>query len=228
MAVGDASYPSQLAFQHIFVVAAFAAILGGAVALAIPHVRTAGAPVIALGEIDGPGGERELVGHGRVLDEAGSAIAHAVVSVARSTGEPVDWSRTDAAGSFSVVLPEPGQYLVVSSATGWAPRSEVITFEGSHDARVLRLVERLTISGIVTENGRPVADAVVSMTESGGAPRAHGRSHANGHFAFPLPTPGHYIVTVVQPPDTNATSLDVRVDHDPVQVAVELSQSVRA
>ena len=46
----------------------------------------------------------------------------------KTDGTPVDWSRGDNDGKYSVVLPGPGHYLVLANAAGWVPRAEVLEF----------------------------------------------------------------------------------------------------
>ena len=74
------------------------------------------------------GGETEIVVRGRVLRPDDSPHPHAVVTAVRLTGEPLDWSRADNAGAFSLALPGRDRYLVIANADGWTPRSQVTDF----------------------------------------------------------------------------------------------------
>ena len=42
------------------------------------------------------------------------------MGVMKTDGTPVDWSRADRDGNYSVVLPGPGRYLVLANGQGWA------------------------------------------------------------------------------------------------------------
>jgi hypothetical protein len=207
---GPVSLPSLDAFKHIFWAAALAALVAVAVALALPRARrdvstatvAAGVPSAMPGrmeEVKAAGHEHEIVVRGSVLREDLRPARHAVVSVMRSSGEPVDWSRVDNDGVYSVVLPGPGRYVVVSSAEGWAPRSDVFDFTDADTLQHVRLAERLSVSGVVTQHGEPVAGATVWLTQPTGESVGTTRTDASGHYLFPLPPAGRYILTAVDP-----------------------------
>jgi len=208
---GPVALPSLDAFKHIFWAAALAALVAVAVALALPRARrdvsatgvvAAGAPTAAPGrleEIKAEGHEHEIVVRGSVLREDLRPARRAVVSVMGSNGEPVDWSRVDNDGVYSVVLPGPGRYVVVSSAEGWAPRSDVFDFTDTDTLQHVRLAERLSVSGVVAARGEPVAGAIVWLTLPTGESVGTARTDTSGHYLFPLPPAGRYILTAVDP-----------------------------
>jgi MFS family permease len=210
MDVGGATLPSLEAFQDIFWIAAVASLAAAAVALALPSPQrvAAGAPAaltaeqakgVPEGEVKGEGREHEIVVRGVVLREDRRPIRHAVVTVLSTDGEPVDWSRADNEGSYSVVLPGPGRYVVVSSAEGWAPRSEIIEFTGAATKQHIRLTEPLSLCGTITAAGRPLEQALVSVTRPTGESVATVRTDETGHYRTPVPPTGRYILTVVDP-----------------------------
>jgi hypothetical protein len=119
--------------------------------------------------------------------------------VLRTDGEAVDWSRANNEGVYSVVLPAAGRYVVVSSADGWAPRSEILAFSDPTTHQHIQLAERLTLSGRVTCAGSPVGQALVSVTKPTGESVASVQADGDGHYAMPLPPTGRYILTIVDP-----------------------------
>jgi hypothetical protein len=122
-----------------------------------------------------------------------------VVTVLGTDGEAVDWSRADNEGSYSVVLPGPGRYVVVSSAEGWAPHSEILEFTDTATQQQLRLAEPLCLYGTISTTGRPLAHALVSVTRPTGESVATVHADGEGRYRTPVPPTGRYILTVMDP-----------------------------
>jgi MFS family permease len=127
LTVGQAVYPSQAAFQYVFVLAAVAAACGGLVTLGLPRHR---------GDSDtsarAAGQEHERVLHGRVLAQSGEPVAHGRVTLSHEDAEPVDWGRTDERGRFTVAVSGDGRYLIVVEAQGWMPTSTTVTVTANY------------------------------------------------------------------------------------------------
>ena len=240
--VDGVALPSLEAFKDIFWIAAAASIAAAAVALALPSSQRAAATAPAVagtpepakgvpkGDVKGEGREHEVVVRGVVLRNDRRPIRHAVVTVLSTEGEPVDWSRADNEGSYSVVLPGPGRYVVVSSAEGWAPRSEILAFTDPATQQHIQLTERLSLCGTITTSGQPLGQALVSVTRPTGESVATVHADAAGHYEIPLPPTGRYILTVVDPraqwarscqvpviaAQSNRIDIDIDTDHLPV------------
>ena len=148
LVVDGITLPSQLAFQHVFVLAATAAAIGGLVALGLPRHGRAPTPAAVLDEIRPEGLDDEFIVHALVVDESARPVAHAKVSVALPSGEPVDWSLADDHGRCSVAVPALGSYVVVASAHGWASASVVVDFDGTDDVPQVRLTERSGLADV--------------------------------------------------------------------------------
>ncbi|MDQ6752430.1 MAG: MFS transporter [Actinomycetota bacterium] len=159
----------------------------------------------------------EIVVRGTVVHSDQRPLRHAVVTVLHTTGEPVDWSRADNDGASSVVLPGAGRYLVVSSADGWAPKSQVLEFTEATPRQQIRLSERLTISGTVRHAGGPLDQALVTLTKPTGesVTSTHTRE---GRYELPLPAAGRYILTTRDPSRTHALAKQVLVATGPAVV----------
>jgi hypothetical protein len=207
MHVDGVTLPSLEAFQSVFWIAAAAALVAAAVALALPSPRRAAEAIPAgavvrepaQGEVKGEGRENEIVVRGVVLRDDRRPLRHAVVTVLGTDGEPADWSRADNDGIYSVVLPGPGRYIVVSAAEGWAPRSEILEFTEAATEQHIRLTEPLSLCGTITVAGEPLGHALVSVTRPTGESVATVHTDAHGRYRLPVPPTGRYIVTVVDP-----------------------------
>jgi len=112
-------------------------------------------------------------------------------------GRPIDWSRADNEGNFSLALPQPGRYLVVTSADGWSPISQVVGFDNAQSTHTVELGERLTISGKVGVGGQATSGTVVTLTRPTGEFVASTVTDGAGHYGIALPTSGRYILTAL-------------------------------
>lgn len=195
--------PSIDAFKNIFWLAALAAVAAAAAAAFIP--RRGAKPETALRPVTPEGfelpdaavSETEIVVAGRVARADSRPIRQAVVTVMDMEGRPIDWSRADNEGNFSLALPRPGRYLVVTSADGWSPRSQVIAFDSAQSTHTVELGDRLTISGKVGVDGRTTSGTVVTLTKPTGEFVASTVTDGTGHYGIALPTSGRYILTAL-------------------------------
>ncbi|MFC8935921.1 MFS transporter [Rhodococcus sp. NPDC057135] len=195
--------PSIDAFKNIFWLAALAAVAAAAAAAFIP--RRGAKPETALRPVTPEGFElpdaavsdTEIVVAGRVVRADSRPIRQAVVTVMDMEGRPIDWSRADNEGNFSLALPQPGRYLVVTSADGWSPRSQVIAFDSAQSTHTVELGERLTISGKVGVDGQTTSGTVVTLTKPTGEFVASTVTDGAGHYGIALPTSGRYILTAL-------------------------------
>ena len=215
MQLDGTQLPSFTAFQDVFWMAGLSSVAASAVAWFIPSQKRFFA--VSAPAIDSPqatGRRREVVVHGKVLQGGGAPAFPSVVTVMATDGSPVDWSRGDDEGSFSVVLPRSGEYLVLANAFGWAPRAQVMQFNEDTQHTCIRLADRLTVSGVASLDGRSVPGAVVALTEASGGVVQSVLADGRGHYCMPLPAPGRYIVTMLDPESMRAHArklvLDVR------------------
>jgi MFS family permease len=205
--VGSLTAPSFQAFEDVFWMAAGAALVACAVAWFIPAV--AAHPQARVGAETragvSAGDSQEVVVHGRIRRSDGLAPYPAVVTVMTIRGDPVDWSRADQDGRYSIALPGPDRYLVLANAQGWAPRAQVMTVGAQGPLPEITLADQLTLSGRVCRDGTGVPGALVSISEAAGAFVESLTTDRDGRWCLPLPTPGRYVVTALDP-DTLATA----------------------
>lgn len=216
--VAGHAVPALGAFQLTFVMAAATGLVATVLAAFIP--RSGGIPRTRA-DVD-EYAPAELVVSGAVFSAEDRPIRQAVVTVLSTTGEPVDWSRADNAGEFSVVLPDPGTYLVIASADGWAPRSHVMDFADGADGHRVTLIQRLRLRGRVTTAGRPCADAVVSSVKATGEYVATTTTAVDGSYELAQPPGGRYVITVLGP-DRRTTTRQLVVLTKPAQVDLDLA-----
>jgi len=197
MAVGGRELPTLDALELLFWLAAAAAV--GTTLLGVPMLRM---PEYAE-EADRSGAEntsRARIVQGQVLSASGRPIRHAVVTVLTPDGRAVDWGQADAEGRFTAAVPQPADYLVVTAADGWRPRSRMMTLDSAAPVPPIVLRERLTLRGnIRAADGRPVVDALVVLTRATGELVATVRTDHEGHYEVPRPPNGRYVLTVAGP-----------------------------
>ena len=207
--VGGVELPTSEAFRDVFWLAAFAALLSCGVVWFVPRREVAPARVGPVPSITRTGASAEIVIHGRVEQTGARTISPAVVTAVSLAGEPLDWSRADNGGAFSLALPGPGRYLLIANADGWTPRSTVVDFSGKPEVVRIELTEPLMLTGRVRHRGLPLGGAVVTLSAHTGEVRSTTRTDAEGRYQLRLPPPGHNILTVLQPEtlDTQATKI---------------------
>ncbi|MFF1386188.1 MFS transporter [Arthrobacter sp. NPDC058288] len=207
LTVGSARLPSFEAFKDVFWMAALASTASMVAAVFIP--RAAAAPKAAL---PAPAAA-ELVVQGRVLTADRRPVTPAVVTVLQTSGEPVDWSRVDSDGNYSVALPGAGTYLMVANAAGWGPMAEVFNFDGRTLQQNFHLENRLELAGTATAGGAALTDAVVTLLQASGEHVATVRTDSEGRYSLPLPLAGRYIVTLLNPATHQAMARKLAVDN---------------
>jgi MFS family permease len=193
--VGVSRLPTLGSLTLLFWLSAAAAAVTGSLGVLMLRMRE-----YAL-EADRSGAEHRgtdaQVVEGLVLGPKSHPIRSAVVTVLTPQGQAVDWGQVDTEGRFTVAIPRSGDYLVVTVADGWRPRSCVMYLSGGAPLPPIGLRERLTLTGAVTDaEGVPVIDALVVLTRQSGEVVGSMRTDHDGRFAMPRPTTGRYVVTV--------------------------------
>jgi MFS family permease len=214
--VGSARLPSFEAFKDVFWMAALASTASMVAAVFIPRAAAA-----AKAALPAPAAN-ELVVQGRVLTADRRPVTPAVVTVLQTSGEPVDWSRVDSDGNYSVALPGAGKYLMVANAAGWAPMAEVFDFDGQTLQQNFHLDDRLELGGTATLAGAALPGAVITLLQASGEHVATTRTDAVGRYSLPLPLAGRYIVTLLHPATHQAMARKLAVDNRPVTADLDM------
>ena len=215
--VGTAQLPSFQAFQDVFWMATLASAASIMAAVFIPAAR--GRPA---------GSDPARQSRANSWCRAASCrhdhrpLTPAVVTVLQTTGEPVDWSRVDSEGNYSVALPGAGKYLMVANTAGWAPMAEVFDFDGRTLGQNFHLHDRLQLGGVARAAGTPLEGAVVTLLQATGEHVATTRTEDDGTYSLPLPAPGRYILTMLHPVTHQAMARKLAVDNRSVTADLEL------
>ncbi|WP_148573784.1 MFS transporter [Nocardioides caldifontis] len=193
--VGGQVWPTLQGLTTIFWLAAGSSAV--TVALGVPMLRMREYAVGADRSGAEVTGATSQVVKGQVVDPKGRAIRGAVVTVLTPDGGAIDWGQADTEGRFSVAIPDAGDYLVVTTADGWRPRSRIMHLDNSEPLPLIGLRDRLTLEGTVTDaDGVPIVDALVVLTRHTGEVVGSLRTDHDGHYAMPRPSNGRYVVTV--------------------------------
>lgn len=165
-----------------------------------------GVPMIGMQDYAEEGDRTRTIGQGRpvqvvrgqVLDPTARPIRTAVVTVLTPEGDPVDWGQADSDGWYNAAIPTAADYLVVTTADGWQPRSRMMHLDRDTPVPPIVLRDRLRLTGTVTDAaGRPVTDALVVLTRHSGEAVATVRTDHEGGYEIPRPASGRYVLTVV-------------------------------
>jgi MFS family permease len=226
--VGTVQLPALAAFKDVFWLAAVASLACCGVAWFVPRrvlvPVTAEEAVLAGGPqaVRQAGENTEIVARGRVLQTSGAPMPHAVVTAVKLSGEPIDWSRADNEGAFSLALPGLGKYLVIVNADGWTPRSEVVEFSDPRTDHRILLTEPLMLTGRITHSGSALADALVTLSATTGEFLAATKTDEDGRYRLRLPPPGHHILTVLEPETLQTQSVKIFTTTQSAVADVEL------
>ncbi|MBO0895619.1 MFS transporter [Arthrobacter sunyaminii] len=209
-------FPGVDAFRAIFAMAGCAALLATGISCFIPRSvrREATHPALhaAPGQVQPPpvDAKQEIMVTGTLLaDDGRTPVPGGVVLATDRRGQQVDWDRADDRGRYAVVLPGDGQYLLIATQHQWRPVSETLTFPGVPHSHDIRFKARLTLTGKITHDNRPVEGALVVLVRPSEGETVAVHSDNAGNYELPLPRPGTYILTVVEP--DGATSHTRRV-----------------
>ncbi len=201
--VNGETVTSPAAFVVTYGLAAVVCLLACVVIWFIPHgAARAPAPAAEVDPASGvtiAGDSSEIVVRGRVLRPDGAPHPQAVVTAVALTGEPLDWSRADNRGAFSLALPGPDRYLLITNADGWTPCSQVVDFAEPGRQPEIRIGSPLLLTGSVQQEGSPLAGALITLSATTGEVRATTTTDGGGCYDLRLPPPGHHILTVLAP-----------------------------
>lgn len=194
LVVAGHAVPTRGALDTLLWLSAGASALAAAVA--VPMLR-----MKAFSEASDRSGAENIgrdakVVRGQVLSLDGTPIRNAVVTVLTPEGVTVDWGQGDTEGRFAVAIPRAGEFLVITAAEGWQPRSRIMELDDTAPLPPIVLRQRYRLSGAVTDaENHPLADALVVLTHHTGEVVATGRTDHDGSYSFPRPVNGRYVLT---------------------------------
>ncbi|MGY0386881.1 MFS transporter [Nocardioides sp. WG-D5] len=136
--------------------------------------------------------------HGSVRGSGDVPVPHAAVTLISLSGRQLGRSVAHADGSYSVDAPGSGTYVLIASADGFQPQASTVVVGGEPVAYDLLLSGTTGLKGIVRggEDGAPIKDAMVIVTDVRGDLLSTGTTVADGTFFIDELVPGPATVAV--------------------------------
>lgn len=147
--------------------------------------------------------------YGKVTNQFGQPVAHAIVKIVSATYEPVLTAKTDHLGNYLIVTVPPHQpYKVIATAEGYDLSNEIKICLKEQEKRKIDIFlcrscckDTGVLAGIVLNklNALPIEKAqVVLFEEVGGVSHFKNRTETNecGQFALTRLAPGAYLVQI--------------------------------
>ncbi|OON76746.1 MFS transporter [Streptomyces tsukubensis] len=150
---GTVTVPTMDGFRTSFMIATGAVLIGCVFAAFLPSPRRPEVSALTLvasggGESAPSGPGAEFAGfHGQVLDESGSPLARATVTMIDRHGRQAGLTVTDASGRYTLAASAGGPYVLACRATGHTPRATAVTHAGDPAAAEVDLVLTATTPG---------------------------------------------------------------------------------
>jgi protocatechuate 3,4-dioxygenase beta subunit len=134
---------------------------------------------------------------GQVRDGGGRAVAGAVLTLIDGAGRQVGRARTEHDGSYELLAPGPGTYVLIGSAQAHQPQASTATV-GRRPLRLdVVLTGASTLHGQVESvGGAPLAGAVLTLADSRGEVVESVVSGELGDYAFGSVVAGTYTLAV--------------------------------
>ncbi|NKY44012.1 MFS transporter [Nocardia cerradoensis] len=136
--------------------------------------------------------------HGRVQAGDGSPVTRTALTLISPTGRQIGRAIARGDGHYALDAPEPGSYVLIASADGFQPQATPITVGARPLEHDVRLSGMSGLAGTVraADDGTPVPDALVIVTDSRGDVLAAGASGPEGDYALTELVPGSVTVAV--------------------------------
>ncbi|MFD5340097.1 MFS transporter [Streptomyces hawaiiensis] len=135
---------------------------------------------------------------GFVRGAESAPVPQAAVTLISLAGRQLGRSVAQADGSYAVDAPGSGSYVLIASADGFQPQASTVVVNGEPVAYDILLSGTSGLTGLVraAENGQPVKNAMVIVTDVRGDLLASGITGEQGDFSFAELVPGAVTVAV--------------------------------
>ncbi|WP_078962567.1 MFS transporter [Streptomyces sp. SCSIO 75703] len=138
---------------------------------------------------------------GTVRGHESAAVPHAAVTLISLSGRQLGRSVAQADGTYAVDAPHAGSYVLIASADGFQPQASTVVVHDEPVAYDILLSGTSGLGGLVRaeESGRPVAGAMVIVTDVRGDLLATATTGEEGEFSLSELVPGTVTVAVNAP-----------------------------
>ncbi|MGC0330951.1 EmrB/QacA subfamily drug resistance transporter [Streptomyces sp. SAI-170] len=135
--------------------------------------------------------------HGVVRDAESTPVPNATVTLISLDGRQQGRAVAHPDGSYTVDAPGPGSYVLIAAADGFQPQASTVVVDApvAYDI-LLSGTSGLTGAVRAAEDGRPVEDAMVVVTDVRGELLATAATGEQGDFSFGELVPGTVTVAV--------------------------------
>ncbi|MBB5917740.1 EmrB/QacA subfamily drug resistance transporter [Nocardia transvalensis] len=142
--------------------------------------------------------EPEAMVYGHVRAGDGAPLPGAALTLISPAGRQVGRALARHDGGFGLDAPESGAYVLIASADGFQPQAAPITVDGRPFGYDFQLSGMSGLAGTLSaaDDGSPVPDAVVIVTDSRGEVMAAGASGEDGRYELADLIPGPVTVAV--------------------------------
>jgi MFS family permease len=161
----------------------------------VPQARTAGSAGST-----GSTGSTGVPVCGTVQHSDGTRVARAALTLINASGRQVGRGATGEDGRYALSTPGSGSYVLIAAAGGHQPQAVAVTV-GDHPVDldvVLGGAGRLA-GAVLTADGTPVADAVITLTDVRGDVIAGARSSREGAYVLAGLVAGEYTLAASAP-----------------------------
>jgi len=216
--LGGVSIPAESGFKTILWVAAGAALLAAVIAALIPAKRAAqpaavpqprATPIASVPSV-----------RGTVLADGSRPLAGAVVTLTDPAGAQVARGTTQDDGSYELLVPTGGTYLLITAADHLSPHAVLIAVGDGPAQHDVVLEGRSAVTGRVLRDAVSVAGARVTLTDVTGRVAGTATTSEHGGYSFEGLSGGSYVLTA-QFADHRPVARGVEVGDD-ATLAVDL------
>ncbi|GAB3287520.1 MFS transporter [Parasphingorhabdus pacifica] len=133
--------------------------------------------------------------HGKAHDSKGTPLPNVVLTLADANGKQVERARTDAEGDYRLDLTHGGTYVLIASAGNYQPAASMVVVSDVPVRHDVRMFGAGSLEGTVHTGGRPVAGAMVVLTDVRGEVVGSCAAGSDGRFRFTDLVGGTYAIT---------------------------------
>nr|WP_107402077.1 MFS transporter [Streptomyces oceani] len=167
--------------------------------------------------------------HGTVRDPGGAALDHATVTLISLDGRQLGRCLAHADGSYVLDAPGPGSYVLIAAADGHQPQASTAAVGDGYVHHDILLTGSSGIVGTVlgAVDAKPVAEAMVVVTDIRGEVLATKKTGEDGEFGFSDLVAGTYTFAVNAPGyRPHARPIEIG-EHGTTQLEVALQPGAR-